>query len=193
MGMSAFAVIFTGLASTFQAVMVANRATLGLSECIRQYNDGMRLLLEGDPANPSDPHDGLLMAESAQACPSFTHPNPAYGTVDGALAYQVDNASYIVWIADGELLRLRDISPSPLPDPRVLMGSGTAVIPRSRVMMTDTVTPIATFTFDWLATTTTTLVRLTINLHGDVDGDALVSPAEATLRMQPTVYLRNAK
>mgnify|MGYP000906726351 CR=1 FL=1 len=58
--MTAFAVIFTGLASTFQALMIANRVTIDLSDCLHHYKDGMHLLLEGDMGHPDTPHAGCI-------------------------------------------------------------------------------------------------------------------------------------
>lgn len=194
--MTAFAVIFTGLASTFQALMIANRVTIDLSECMHHYKNGMRLLLEGDPTHPTDPHEGLMQAENVATATIVHSYTDEFGaaqtaTIDGALRYWVDSATYTVWAFRGELLRMRDPSTA-----RPLMGTAPASPPGKRIMLSDTTTvlnPFGSFVFEELASSTRTLVRLAINLHGDTDNNAQPDVTEARLRMCPTVFLRNAE
>ncbi|OGK12734.1 MAG: hypothetical protein A2W80_18195 [Candidatus Riflebacteria bacterium GWC2_50_8] len=195
--MTAFAVIFTGLASTFQALMIANRVTTDLSECLHHYKDGMRLLLDGDPTHPTEPHAGLMQADNVATAPQFVYSytdefgaaqNP---TIDGALCYWVDGVLYTVWCFRGQILRMREAA-----TPRPLMGDLPENPPRRRIMLSDTTTlagPFGSFVTEELASSTRTLVRLAINLHGDTDNNAQPDVTEARLRMRPTVFLRNAE
>ncbi len=173
--MTAFAVIFTGLASTFQALMIANRVTIDLSDCLHHYKDGMRLLLEGDPANPDTPHAGLYEATNVK-------------TASGTLQYQANGFSYTVWAEDGQLLR--ECEPATAAEPRVLMGESLESPPRKRIM-------VSSFTYDFAAdeaaSATKSLVRLSIFLHGETDDNKEADVNEARLIMHPTVFLRNAE
>jgi hypothetical protein len=194
--MSAFAIIFTGLASTFQATAGFNQIAFGLSECLRQYKDGMRLLLEGQPPLIANPHDddGLLSAEKVGRRSDFTHPDPAYGFVSGALKYTVGENDYVVWISDGKLVRMRDVTPFPTPE--LLMGEGSSATPKRRIMLSADTTssnPFGSFSTEENMTPDKTMVRLVIDLHSDFDNDGLPGLAEASLKMRPVVKLRNAK
>lgn len=196
--MTAFAVIFTGLASTFQALMIANRVTTDLSECLHHYKDGMRLLLDGDMTHPTDPHEGLMKADNVATASQFVYSyTDEFGAaqndpIDGALCYWVDDVLYTVWCFRGQLLRMRD----PSTTARALMGNVPTSPPRNRIMISDTTTaaePFGAFVTEELASSTKTLVRLAINLHGDTDSNAQPDVTEARLRMRPTVFLRNAE
>jgi hypothetical protein len=150
----------------------------------------MRLLLEGDPSHPIEPHAGLLQAENvATTTVSYSYTdefgNSQSAVISDALQYYKNNATYTVWAFRGEILRELVAG-----NPRPIMGNPPTA-PAAKRIMVDSLE--VAFSPDEIASTTKSLVRLSVFLHGETDDNKQADVNEARLIMHPTVFLRNAE
>ncbi|MDD2997975.1 MAG: hypothetical protein PHV05_02865 [Candidatus Riflebacteria bacterium] len=175
-----FTIITIGIASTFQAALVAGRATTDMSACQRELREGLRLLRDGD-ASTLNQQPGLLEADLAQIA------------VTGRLQYSISNGAqwYEVWVAQGQLLR-RQIYPSTLTS-KVLMGEFTPGSFKSRLMLTpDTLaaTPVAFLPAG--NSIASAAARFVFMMHCDIDGNSQWTNDEMRMEIRPTIFLRNS-
>ena len=101
-----FVVIFMGMASCLQSSIIMSQAGIGVSEIMRHYRDGMRLLLEGDnDPTSSDPQPGLW--EANQTWVVVGNGRVRYHAGDGL------GEDYELQILNGQLRRQRVSVPVP--------------------------------------------------------------------------------
>ena len=186
-----FVVIFMGMASCLQSSIIMSQAGIGVSEIMRHYRDGMRLLLEGDndPIS-SDPQRGLWEARQIWVVVG-----------NGRVRYQAGDdpgESYELQILNGQLRRQRVSGPVPRPV-KILIGDFPTAAPSQRVLVSPDTTSLSPLAIILPGGSPSPLpvgsaaVRFNLTLFNDLDNDQNVSGNEMVVSFTPVIYLRNSE
>lgn len=172
-----FLVIFMGLATALQSMMMVNYSTGGLGDCFDQYRVGMRLLKFGDN------NIGSLVRASAP-----------FIDANGYLGYQ-NGGNYLLWVQNGELRRGLSVANFSVimgedkPDPVVLAPGVFLASPGVRLFPdTASSTPVATIVS---AANGSRLVTFSFRLYKDLNGNMVPDADEPEVTLSPAVFLRN--
>ena len=186
-----FVVIFMGMASCLQSSIIMSQAGIGVSEIMRHYRDGMRLLLEGD----NDPI-------SSDAQPGLWEAKRIWVVVgNGRVRYRTgivpDEKSYELRILNGQLRRQRVSGPVPGPV-KILIGDFPTAAPSQRVLVspdTTSLSPLAILPGGSPSPLPvgSAAVRFNLTLFNDLDNDQNVSGNEMVVSFTPVIYLRNSE
>jgi len=182
-----FVVIFMGMASCLQSSIIMSQAGIGVSEIMRHYRDGMRLLLEGD----NDPI-------SSDAQPGLWEAKKIWVVVgNGRVRYRTGGKNYELRILNGQLRRRRVSGPPPRPV-KILIGDFPTAAPSQRVLVspdTTSLSPLAILPGGSPSPfpVGSAAVRFNLTLFNDLDNDQNVSGNEMVVSFTPVIYLRNSE
>ena len=184
-----FVVIFMGMASCLQSSIIMSQAGIGVSEIMRHYRDGMRLLLEGD----NDPISSDLQ-------PGLWEASQTWVVVgNGRVRYHAgdENYEYELRILNGQLRRQRVSGPVPGPV-KILIGDFPTAAPSQRVLVspdTTSLSPLAILPGGSPSPLPvgSAAVRFNLTLFNDLDNDQNVSGNEMVVSFTPVIYLRNSE
>jgi len=187
-----FVVIFMGMASCLQSSIIMSQAGIGVSEIMRHYRDGMRLLLEGD----NDPI-------SSDAQPGLWEASQTWVVVgNGRVRYSIwtdqGEKKYELRILNGQLRRQRVSGPVPGPV-KILIGDFPTAAPSQRVLVSPDTTSLSPLAIILPGGSPSPLpvgraaVRFNLTLFNDLDNDQNVSGNEMVVSFTPVIYLRNSE
>jgi hypothetical protein len=181
-----FLVILTGLAAFLQASMLTSRTATEMNNCMLHYKSGVRALAYGDPAGN---HAGLTAASGAWIWYFFpgTCATAPGLTIATWASYEAENASYQIWLDNGQLFRNREgmatqtlMGEAP-PNP----GSST-----NRIVVFSRSEHWEVRPYNGAAKA---LLVFPVTLFQDTDRNNLIGEEETTFSGVPKMFLRNSE